>query len=151
MFSIFKKKRLLSDAENKRIVEALKSTELLTSGEVIIFIESRNPLVSTLDRAMSVFFELQMEKTQQRNAVLLYIAVKDKEVALFGDEGIHQQVGHEFWNQQVQQMISLFKENNLTDGIVKCLDEVGHVIVEKFPYQEGLDKNELPDEIVFGN
>lgn len=151
MFSIFKKKRFLSDAENKRIVEALKSTELLTSGEIRIFIESRNPLVSTMERAMSVFFELQMEKTQQRNAVLLYIAVKDKEVALFGDEGIHQQVGLVFWNQQVQQMIELFKENNLTDGIVKCLVEVGQVLVEKFPYKEGLDKNELPDEIVFGN
>jgi len=151
MFSIFKKKRFLSDVENKRIVEALKSTETFTSGEIRIFIESRNPLVSTMERAMSVFFELQMEKTQQRNAVLLYIAVKDKEVALFGDEGIHQQVGNEFWNQQVKQMISLFKENSLADGIVKCLNEVGQVLVEKFPYQEGLDKNELPDEIVFGN
>jgi uncharacterized membrane protein len=151
MFSIFKKKSFLSDAENKRIVEALKATEMLTSGEIRIFIESRNPLVSIMDRAMSVFFELQMEKTRERNAVLLYIAVKDKELALFGDEGIHQQVGHEFWNQQVQQMISLFKENSLTDGIVKCLNEVGQVLVEKFPYQDGLDKNELPDEIVFGN
>lgn len=151
MFSIFKKKRFLSDAENKLIVEALKSTELLTSGEIRIFIESRNPLVSTMDRAMSVFFELQMEKTQQRNAVLLYIAFKDKEVALFGDVGIHQQVGNQFWNNQVEQMISLFKENNLADGIVKCLHEVGHVLVEKFPYKDGLDKNELPDEIVFGN
>ena len=92
-----------------------------------------------------------MEKTQQRNAVLLYIAVKDKEVALFGDEGIHQQVGDEFWNGQVSQMISLFKENNLADGIVKCLEEVGNVLKEKFPYQSGIDKNELPDEIVFGD
>jgi len=151
MFSFFKKKRFLSDADNKRIVEALKATEQLTSGEIRIFIESRNPLVSTMDRAMSVFFELQMEKTQQRNAVLLYIAVKDKEVALFGDEGIHQQVGDVFWNRQVNQMIALFKENNLADGIVKCLAEVGNVLIEKFPYQIGIDKNELPDEIVFGN
>ena len=151
MFSLFKKKRLLSDADNKRIVEALKATEKLTSGEIRIFMESRNPLVSTMDRAMSVFFELQMEKTQQRNAVLLYIAVKDKEVALYGDEGIHQQVGDEFWNQQVRQMILLFKENNLADGIVKCMAEVGNALIDKFPYQVGIDKNELPDEIVFGN
>lgn len=103
-----------------------------------------------MDRAMSVFFELQMEKTKQRNAVLLYIAVKDKEVAIYGDEGIHQQVGDAFWNHQVTQMISLFKENNLADGIIKCMVEVGQVLVEKFPYQNGMDKNELPDEIVFG-
>jgi hypothetical protein len=150
MLSWFKKKSFLSDADNKRIVESLKATEQLTSGEIRIFIESKNPLVSTMDRAAHIFYKLQMENTKQRNAVLLYLAVKDKEVALFGDEGIHQKVGDEFWNHQVTQMIGLFKENNLTDGIVKCLAEVGNALIEKFPYQVGEDKNELPDEIVFG-
>jgi len=47
-------------------------------------------------------------------------------------------------------MISHFKENNLTDGIVKCIAEVGSVLVEKFPYNSSEDKNELPDDIIFG-
>ncbi len=150
MFGLFKKKPLFSDAENARIVEAIKSSEQLTSGEIRIYIESKNPLVSTIDRASEIFFNLKMQETQQRNAVLLYLAYKDKEVAIFGDEGIHQQVGTEFWNNQVKQMVTLFKENNLTEGIVKCITEVGNVLIEKFPYQGNMDKNELPDEIVFG-
>jgi len=107
-------------------------------------------LVSTLERATEIFTNLQMHTTKQRNAVLLYVAVKDREVALFGDEGIHQQVGTAFWNNQIAQMISHFKENNLTDGIVKCIAEVGSVLVEKFPYNSSEDKNELPDDIIFG-
>ena len=103
-----------------------------------------------MDRAAEIFFKLQMQNTNQRNAVLLYLAVKDKEVALFGDEGIHNQVGTEFWNHQVNQMVTLFKENNLADGIVKCLSEVGNALIEKFPYKPGEDKNELSDEIIFG-
>ena len=150
MFGLFKKKSFLSKEDNKRIVEAIKSTEQLTSGEIRVFIESRNALVSTMDRAAEVFFKLQMQNTNQRNAVLLYLAVKDKEVALFGDEGIHNQVGTEFWNHQVNQMVTLFKENNLADGIVKCLSEVGNALIEKFPYKPGEDKNELSDEIIFG-
>jgi uncharacterized membrane protein len=150
MFGLFKKKPLFSDAENTRIVEAIKSSEQLTSGEIRIYIESKNPLVSTIDRASEIFFNLKMQETAQRNAVLLYLAYKDKEVAIFGDEGIHQQVGTEFWNNQVKQMVMLFKEKNLTEGIVKCITEVGHVLVEKFPHQGIMDKNELPDEIVFG-
>jgi uncharacterized membrane protein len=150
MFGLFKKKPLFSDAENTRIVEAIKSSEQLTSGEIRIYIESKNPLVSTIDRASEIFFNLKMQETAQRNAVLLYLAHKDREVAIFGDEGIHQQVGTEFWNNQVKQMVMLFKENNLTEGIVKCITEVGHVLVEKFPHQGIMDKNELPDEIVFG-
>jgi uncharacterized membrane protein len=150
MFGLFKKKPLFSDAENAKIVEAIKSSEQLTSGEIRIYIESKNPLVSTIDRASEIFFNLKMQQTAQRNAVLLYLAYKDKEVAIFGDEGIHQQVGTEFWNNQVKQMVMLFKENNLSEGIVKCITEVGHVLIEKFPYQGNMDKNELPDEIVFG-
>jgi uncharacterized membrane protein len=150
MFGLFKKKPLFSDAENTRILEAIKSSEQLTSGEIRIYIESKNPLVSTIERASEIFFNLKMQETAQRNAVLLYLAYKDKEVAIFGDEGIHQQVGTEFWNNQVKQMVMLFKENNLSDGIVKCITEVGHVLIEKFPHQGNMDKNELPDEIVFG-
>ena len=150
MLGLFKKKSLLPSADNKRIVEAIKATELLTSGEIRVYIESKNPLVNTLERASELFFKMQMQNTIQRNGVLLYLAVKDKEVALFGDEGIHQKVGTAFWNQQVNQMIQLFKNNQLADGIVKCISEVGHVLTEKFPYDASIDKNELSDEILFG-
>lgn len=150
MLCLFKKKSLLSSQDNKRIVDAIKATEQLTSGEIRVYIESRNPLVNTLERASELFFKMQMQNTQQRNGVLLYLALKDKEVALFGDEGIHQKVGSEFWNAQVAQMIQLFKNNQFTDGVVKCIEEVGHVLNEKFPYNADIDKNELPDEIIFG-
>ena len=150
MLGLFKKKSLLPLADNKRIVEAIKATEQLTSGEIRVYIESKNPFVSTIERASELFFKMQMQNTRQRNAVLLYLAVKDREVALFGDEGIHQQVGTEFWNAQVNQMIQLFKNNQLSDGIVKCIAEVGNVLIDKFPYDVAADKNELSDEIVFG-
>lgn len=150
MLGWFKKNSFLSSEDNKRIVNAIKSCEQLTSGEIRIYIESRNPLVNTIERANELFLKLQMQHTQQRNAVLLYIAVKDKEVALFGDEGIHQQVGTAFWNHQVSQMIGHFKQNNLTDGILKCIAEVSNALIEKFPYNAAEDKNELPDDIVFG-
>ncbi len=150
MFSLFKKKSLLSAAENAAVVQAIREAELATSGEVRVFIESRNPLVDTLERARAIFFEEKMFETAARNGVLIYIALKDKEVAIFGDEGIHQAVGAEFWNQQIKQMLPLFKQNSLAVGLCNCIQTVGDVLKEKFPYQEGQDKNELPDDIIFG-
>ena len=150
MIRWFSKERFLTKEDNTRIVEAIKSTEKLTSGEIRIYIESKNPLVNTLERAKEIFTSTSMHKTRQRNAVLLYIAVKDREVALFGDEGIHQQVGSEFWNQQVGQMIAHFKQNNLADGIVACVTAIGNVLIKKFPFNAAEDKNELPDDILFG-
>jgi uncharacterized membrane protein len=37
----------------------------------------------------------------------------------------------------------------MTDGIVEALTDIGMKLQKHFPYLEG-DKNELPDEMVFG-
>jgi uncharacterized membrane protein len=150
MFSLFKKKDLFSVEENERIVAAIRNAEKRTSGEVRIYIEPKNPLVDPLERAALIFSKLKMEETEHRNAVLLYLATKDKELALYGDKGIHEQVGKEYWEKEVQEMLQNFRNNNLVDGIVNCLSHIGETLCEKFPYIATEDKNELPDEIIFG-
>ena len=150
MFSFFKKKDLLSAAENERIVTAIRSCETTTSGEIRVYMENKNPLVDPLERAAVIFHELKMYETHHRNAVLLYMAVKHHEVALFGDSGIHEAVGTAFWNSEVKMMLEHFRNGNIGEGIEKCVLDVGHVLAEKFPYISTEDKNELPDEIVFG-
>jgi uncharacterized membrane protein len=150
LLKLFRSNSYLSKAENKAIVEAIQASEKLTSGEIRIFIESRNPRANSLDRAKEIFFREKMQQTAQRNGVLIYLAVKDRAVAVWGDEGIHREVGDEFWNQQIEAMLNLFKNNSLSEGICTCVKAVGEVLKNKFPYQEGTDKNELADDIIFG-
>lgn len=150
MLSFFSKKSFLSPSDNNRVVESIRTAERQTSGEVRVFIESHNPLVSTIDRAKEIFVRENMHATAARNGVLIYLAMKDKEVAIWGDEGIHQLVGTAFWQTQVNEMLQLFKNNELTEGLCRCIHQVGQVLTDKFPYQEGTDKNELSDDILFG-
>lgn len=150
MFSLFKKKDLFTAAENERIVNAIRNAEKRTSGEVRIYIEPKNPLVDPLERAALIFAKLEMDETEHRNAVLLYIATKHKELSLYGDKGIHEKVGQEYWQQQVQQMLQNFRNDGFVDGIVNCITHIGETLAEKFPYIPTEDKNELPDEIIFG-
>jgi uncharacterized membrane protein len=150
MFSFFKKKDLFTVAENERIVAAIRNAEKRTSGEIRIYTEPKNPLVNVLERAALIFTKLKMEETEHRNAVLLYIASKDRELALYGDKGIHEQVGEEYWQKEVKEMLQNFRNNNLVEGIVNCITHIGEVLSEKFPYMGTEDKNELPDEIIFG-
>ena len=96
-------------------------------------------------------FKLKMEKTENRNGVLLYIATKHKELALFGDEGIYKATGADYWDGAVKNMISHFNGDDICEGMVQCIKQVGETLKEKFPYDKTEDKNELPDEIVFGN
>lgn len=151
MFSFFRKKKsLLSEEDTRVVVKAIRHAEQHTSGEVRVYIESHCRWMDAIDRAAEVFFSLQMEKTEQRNAVLVYVALKDRQLAIFGDEGIHQKVGTGYWNQRVAEMISSFNSDNYAEGIGNCVVQVGNALHHHFPYDQQTDKNELPDEIVFG-
>lgn len=150
MFSLFKKKEFFSAKDKEQIVQAIRVAEKETSGEIRIYVESKNAYMDAIDRAAEIFFKLKMQETDHRNAVLLYIAMKDHELALFADEGIYQKAGKEYWDNAVKNMLSQFTKENISNGIEQCITQIGQTLKEKFPYIPTEDKNELPDDIVFG-
>ncbi len=150
IFSFFRKKEFFTAEQKEKIVAAIRQAEQTTSGEIRVFVESRNYLVSTLERAREVFFELKMQETEHRNAVLLYLATEHRELALFADEGIYKATGEVYWNDAVKEMIARFTKDDISSGIAECVLKVGETLREKFPYTRDTDRNELPDEIVFG-
>lgn len=150
--SIFstRRKDFFSADENARIVEAIRNAERSTSGEVRVYIESRCRFVDPLDRAAEIFWTLKMDHTVHHNSVLLYVAMKDHQFAIFADKGIHEKLGNEFWQSEVSQMSRHFRENHYTDALVLVINDIGAALNKHFPYDPGADKNELPDDIVFG-
>ena len=150
LFPLFKKKEFFSAADKEQIVEAIRMAEKETSGEIRIYVESKNAYVDAIDRAAEVFFKLKMQETDHRNAVLLYIAMKDQQLALYADEGIYQKAGKDYWDNAVKNMLAQFTKDNISNGIEQCITQIGQTLKEKFPYIPTEDKNELPDEIVFG-
>ncbi len=150
IFSFFKKRAFFSAADQAQIVDAIRVAEKETSGEIRIYVESKNAYVDAIDRAAEIFFKLKMQETDHRNAVLLYIAIDHHELALFADEGIYQKAGAEYWNAAVKNMLAQFTKDNISNGIEQCIKQIGETLKEKFPYIPTEDKNELPDEIVFG-
>lgn len=145
-----KPKDFFSPADKALIVNAIRESEKRTSGEIRVYVESHCRFVEPLDRAVEVFFGLRMDKTDDRNAVLLYIAMKDRQLAVFGDQGIHEKMGTEFWKAEVIKMTSQFSMANYGQGIAGIVKEIGIALNHYFPYTDE-DKNELPDDIVFGS
>ena len=146
----FKKKAFFTDAEQQQVVSAIQAAEKQTSGEIRVYVESRCRFVDPLDRAAEVFYLLKMEKTEAANAVLVYVAIKDRQLALFGDKAIHEKVGDAFWNENVKLMLSHFNKKNYAEGLARIVTEIGEALRLHFPYNGETDKNELPDDIVFG-
>lgn len=150
MFSFFKKKDFFSAEEQQLIIESIRNAERMTSGEVRVFVESKCSYMDAIDRAAELFFHLEMQRTDDRNAVLVYVAMKDRQLAVFGDEGIHKKVGNEYWNKEVQKMISNFNMENYAAGISEVVKDIGEALTKNFPFNNDADKNELSDDIVFG-
>ena len=152
MWPFSRKEPFFSEEENEKIVQAIQDAERQTSGEIRIFVEGRCKYVDALDRAAEIFRNLQMEKTALRNGVLFYIAMKDKQLAIFADSGIHAAAGGDkHWKEVVRQILSVFSKDSVVAGIVTTIGKIGDALKTHFPYDEGVDKNELPDEIIFGS
>lgn len=152
ILSFFKKDpaAFFSEKEKDAILLAIKKAEQRTSGEVRVFIENRCRFVNPIDRAAELFFLLKMDKTADRNAVLVYLAMKDRQFAVFADEGIYKALGKEYWTREAEAMLQAFSSENYGTGLVTVINDVGESLYQHFPYNEKVDKNELPDDIVFG-
>lgn len=147
---LFKKKELFTEPEKERLVSAIRQAERLTSGEIRLFVESHCEYVDPMDRAREAFMALGMDKTRLRNGVLLYIALRDHQFAILGDQGIHDKVGNDFWQKEAILIKQYFSGNKIVEGIEVCVKEIGESLYHYFPYEAGNDENELPDDIVFG-
>lgn len=138
----------LTKAEEQEIVEAIGIAEKNTSGEIRVHIEKENT-IAPLERAMEVFRNLNMENTEERNGVIIYVAVKSHQFAIYGDKGINEKVGHDFWDCTKDVMANHFKNGNFKQGLIDGILRAGEQLKTHFPYQSD-DSNELSNEISKG-
>lgn len=142
--------RVLSDSDKSRIVNAITKAEITSSGEIRVFIEMDCPLEGPIQRAEEVFQQLEMGKTELKNGVLIYLALRSKKVAIVGDEGINRLAGGKyFWEKELKRLLVYLKRRELIEGLEYTIATIGYSLSEYFPYQPGQDVNELPDEVVF--
>jgi uncharacterized membrane protein len=149
MSPLFKQQQFFSHAEQQQLIEAIQQAETTTTGEIRVFVENRCRYVDALLRAEELFYQLKMNTTQQRNAVLIYIALKDRQLAIFADEGIYKKVDKDFWLNEIKLMLNDFYQKNFIAGLSKVIKEVGALLSTYFP-ASGENKNELPNDLLFG-
>lgn len=151
MFSIFKKKKkqFFTNAEEKHIMLAIKTAETASSGEIRVFVESN--CVGTVEkRTVEIFKELKMQHTKERNGVLVYLATDSRHFAVFGDEGIHQKMGFQFWTNEAATFKMALEKGDIIGGICTVITDIGETLKTHFP-KPPQKKNELPDKPVYGD
>ncbi len=147
-FLTTEKVKPISKQDEADIKQAILNAELDTSGEIRVHIENTCG-GDVLDRAAMVFEKLNMQKTELRNGVLFYLAIKSHRFAIIGDVGINEKVPEQFWEELKLELLDYFRENRFTDGLIYGIGKTGRFLKTHFPYQKD-DENELPDDVSFG-
>ncbi len=141
------KSKPLSKTEEDRLVNAIQKAEQQTSGEIRVHFDA-NKVDSALERAKEIFSKLKMHETELRNGILFYVNLKQKQFAVWGDEGINKNVPENFWDGIKDAAITNFKQEKIIDGLETCILMCGDQLKKYFPLKDG-DKNELKNDISY--
>jgi uncharacterized membrane protein len=139
--------KFLTEEETGRINVAVAEAELATSAEVTVVL-ARHCWGDFKAKARRIFKNLGLDRTQQRNAVLLLFVVTNREFLLYGDEGIHAKVGQDFWNDVRNEMTEAFRRDAFGDGIAQGVRRIGEKLARHFPRRQD-DVDEISNEIVY--
>jgi uncharacterized membrane protein len=140
-----KARDFLKELHQEKIVAAIGKAEKHTTGEIRVFISRHEP-ADAIAAAQAEFSRMGMEKTKDKNAVLIYVAPHVRKFAIIGDAGVHQRCGQQFWDAVAVEMTGHFKKSNFTDGILHGIHKAGELLAQHFPGKPN-HPNQLSDDV----
>jgi uncharacterized membrane protein len=146
---VMTRKKLLQIVDQDKVKAAIENAERQTSGEICVSVA---PLFwgSVEKAADKAFVRLGMTNTKDRNGVLFFVVPARRKFVVLGDRGIHERVGQEFWNSVAAAVSEKFRDGDFTGGLLGGIQKVGEQLATHFPYNASADKNELSNNVDFG-
>ncbi len=139
-------KKLLTAADDVRVVEAIGRAEKGNRGEVRVHLERKCEPEDPLDRAREVFAALDMYETEEQTGVLLYVALEPRVCCVFAGQGIHGAAKPGFWDDVIDEVAAGFGAGQAAKGLIEALDAIGELLREQVPGEDRAG-NELPNAI----
>ena len=122
--------------------------ERRTTGEIHVHLVGRAGSGDMLKLAEKLFFDLGLDKTDGRNAVLILISHLDHRFAIWGDKGIHAKAGEKLWAKASEILLEHFRERRYPEGVEACVRAVGAELAVHFPKHDvGDGKNQVSNEV----
>ena len=118
--------------QHDQIVTAIHEAEHKTSGRIGVSISLKHVL-DPVPAAQKEFLRLRMDKSAERNGVLIFVAPRAHAFAVIGDEGVHVKCGDPFWRELAESMGGHFRKAEFTEGIVHGIAAAGKLLAEHFP------------------
>jgi len=117
---------------HETVVSAIREAEQKTSGEIRVLVSHKHVEAPVLE-AQKEFMRLGMDKSPQRNGVLIFVAPRAHKFAVIGDKAVHEKCGDEFWQKLAESMTGYFRKSEFTEGIIHGVKKAGELLAEHFP------------------
>lgn len=98
--------------------------------------------------ARQMFLDLGMTETEDRNAVLLFVAMGERYVEIIADVGLQQKLGtSEVWDSIVEQFVTHVRAGEFSEGFGHAVAGCADVMAEHFPNRDDAP-NRFPDRLI---
>jgi uncharacterized membrane protein len=101
-------------------------------------------LQSVRDRALEVFAELGVWSTAERNGVLIYVLLAERQVEIVADHGLNGRVSDAEWRDVCALIERQFASGHWRDGALHGIEAATTLLAREFP-ATGANRNEQPD------
>lgn len=144
-------KDYISEQDLVKIKDKIAEVEKLTRGEIRVSLKDHKGYLeegmSSWDIALQEFYELGMDKTDEKTGVLILVIFRDHEFSIIADEGVNSKMFRDRWEELTEGIRNRFREGRYCEGMIYAIEEMGKVLAREFPVREN-DTNELSNEIV---
>ena len=142
-------RRAFPPAAMQAIEDAIAASEKRHRGEIRFAVEPAldRPFSgqSARERALEVFSLLRLWDTEERNGVLIYLLLADRDIEIVADRGI--KVPAQEWEAICRSMESRLRRGEFAQAALDGIGAVSRLLEREFPPRSG-DRNELPDRPV---
>jgi uncharacterized membrane protein len=145
-----KVKDFFTEKQLKDISEIISKAEASSTGEIRVHLHNSCKEDVVIKEAWKRFAKLEMHKTQDRNGVLIFISVQDRQMAIVADEGINRCEEEGTWERFLAQLVEDFSKGEIEEGLKKCILTIGEELAKFFPKTpDSNNTNELTNDVSF--
>ena len=127
--------------------ERLHSGELRFAAEPALDTRALLAGQSARERAIEVFSLLRLWDTAERNGVLIYVLLADRDIEIVADRGANAKVATAEWEAICRTMEEGLRAGRNGEAVVAGIQRVSQLLARHFPRRPD-DRNELPDRPV---
>ena len=140
---------MVLDANDTARLEAkISAAERKACVQIVVAVARGPSWLGIHRKASKLFRKHHLERTRNRNGVLLLLVPRDREFLVYGDQAIHDAVGQHYWDDLQEGMSAYFREGRFYEGLSLAVGKVADRLEPLFPPQHEV-ADELPNRIIF--